>query len=673
MKFLNKLSIKHQVWAGFISMLLLIIVIAGIALFRLTEVQNQANYIATESQPAMLAALSLQENIQTTTSLMGLYIINKTTDYEQAFKTSELELKESIQNFQQLELIKQNSKLQKKSQQLEILIEEFLQHQDKIDFYNKNFIENYPGLKIANLNINPLHQEALQTFNVMLDSEIAETASKQRRDLIFMINKLRQNWMSTVTVFRTFLSNPNSQRQQQTHVYIDQHWKLLKSIENYADIFTFEEEEGFQTLQDISNNYFKYIDDVFTVFNEGRWREDVSLIKQNISPLINNIDLLVADIINQQKQQVKAGNAELVSKTQQTIVFIFVVLLFAISIGLFVAYTNTRQINTIVTEVSTSLENISTGDFSLILNEDRIGEVGILSAIINRFTNQLSNMIQDMQSAITDLQHASEDMSAVTHETTENIIQQHRETEQVATAAEQMTATSQEVARNAASASQSVKQADDEAKSGALKSNTAFNGIKHLVNDLDNAAEVIQNLQNDTNNISMVLDVIRDISEQTNLLALNAAIEAARAGEQGRGFAVVADEVRTLASRTQQSTDQIKELIDRLQAGANSAVSVMQSSIQEAHTNSTQVEEVASSLNAISQEILNINSILDQVAAASEQQSATSDEISRNINAISELAEKTAQTTQPLHSAGQDLDNVTHKLNAIISGLKTEK
>ncbi len=671
MKLLNKLTIKHQVWAGFIGMLLIVLLIAGIALFRLNQVQNQAAFIATESQPAMLAALSLQEDIQATTSLMALYMINKTSDYEKAFNGSAERLTQSLANFKQLELIQNDPDAQEKAEQLNIKIRAFLKDQQQIDYYVKNFIENYPGLKIANQYINPLHQEALQTFTQMLDSEMLETASEERRDLFRHITRLRQNWMNLVTVFRTFLADPNDVRADQINIFVDQHWKLLGSLDQYSNMFTFEEEEGTANIKRISNAYFKHIEDVIKTYRDGMWREDLRLIKNDINPLIKSIEELINGIVIQQKQKVESNNQALVSKTQQTLVFIVVVLVVAIAIGILVAFTSSRQINTIVMEVRTSLDRISGGDFSQQLNEDRAGEVGMLSATINRFTTQLKNMISDMQMTISDLQSVSRDMSRVTQLTTENIMQQHRETEQVATATEEMTSTSQEVARNAEIAAASAKQADENARSGSSKSGSAMQGIRRLVQDLEGAAEVVQKLQNDSDNISVVLDVIREISEQTNLLALNAAIEAARAGEQGRGFAVVADEVRTLASRTQQSTDQIKELIDRLQAGALSAVNAMQSSISEAQDNCQQVEDVASSLQVISNEILSINSMLDQVAAASEQQHATANEISRNISSISTLAEKTAQSTQPLHSAEQNLDNVAGKMNEFISQFKT--
>jgi methyl-accepting chemotaxis protein len=199
-----------------------------------------------------------------------------------------------------------------------------------------------------------------------------------------------------------------------------------------------------------------------------------------------------------------------------------------------------------------------------------------------------------------------------------------------------------------------------------------MNGIRKLVQNLNNSAQVIQTLQEDTSNISVVLDVISEISEQTNLLALNAAIEAARAGEQGRGFAVVADEVRTLASRTQQSTEQIKEAIKRLQSGAENAVNAMKSSIDEANSNSAQVSDVAGALEQIKNEIVNINSVLTQVASASEQQSATANEIANSISSISHISEKTSENTASLQQAESDLVQVTQSLDRVVSVFRAD-
>jgi len=670
MNAINKLGLRKQIWIGFISLFIIIFIIASISFYRLLQLQEQATDIAEYSQPAMLSALRIKEKIESTTSLMGLYIINKTPEYESKVNENIKQLQTSISEYKQLPAIQDNQEMQQETDTLNQYIEQFIVHQKRIDFLNKNFIENYPGLKIANSEINPRHQQAMQIFNEMLESEFEESVSSERRVFLQQINDLRQSWMTAVSLFRTFLSNPNESRIEQISLYMSQSTKRLNQLNEKSDLFTFEQEEGLAALNPISKAYFSNINRVFDIFKQGKWRADITLINNEINPLSKKIGLKINTMINIQKDQVDSGNSDLIAKTKASIAYITIALICSVFVGIFAARFTSKQINTAVKDLNTILNNILNGDFSKRMNENRGGDIGRLATTVNHFSKQLKKIIDEIKSSVTNLHQTSGNLTSVTQVISDNILQQNNETELVATAAEQMSSTSNEVAQNTASAADSAQKADSDAQTGSSKSNSAMSGIQHLVQNLNNSADVIQTLQEDTSNISVVLDVIREISEQTNLLALNAAIEAARAGEQGRGFAVVADEVRTLASRTQESTDQIKEAIDRLQIGAKNAVSAMRSSIEEANNNSEQVSEVASSLNQIKNEIMNINSVLSQVASASEQQSATANEIASSISSISNISSQTSENTGALHTAEQELGGVTLNLDNVISIFK---
>ena len=670
MNAISKLGLRKQIWIGFLSLFFIIFIIASISFYRLLQLQEQATDIAEYSQPAMLSALRIKESIESTTSLMGLYIINKTPEYENRVNENIKQLQSAVNEYKQLPAVQDNLEMQEETDILNQYIEQFIVHQKRIDFLIKNFIENYPGLKLANTEINPRHQAAMQIFNEMLDSEFEESASDERRIFLQQINDLRQSWMTAVSLFRTFLSNPNESRIEQISLYMSQSTKLLKQLNEKSDLFTFEQEEGIAALNPISRAYFGNIKRVFEVYKQGKWRADVTLINNEINPLSKKIGLKIDTMINIQKDQVDKGNSELITKTKASIAYITIALICSVIVGIFAARFTSKQINTAVKELNNILNNILSGDFSKRMNTNRGGDIGRLATTVNHFSEQLKKIIDEIKSSVINLHQTSGNLTTVTQVTSDSILQQNNETELVATAAEQMSSTSHEVAKNTASAAVSAQKADNDAQAGSNKSNAALSGIQHLVQNLNKSADVIQTLQEDTSNISMVLDVIREISEQTNLLALNAAIEAARAGEQGRGFAVVADEVRTLASRTQESTDQIKEAIDRLQIGADNAVSAMRSSIDEANSNSEQVSEVASSLNQIKDEIININSVLTQVASASEQQSATADEISSSITSISNISAQTSENTGALHTAELDLRDVTHNLDNVISIFK---
>ncbi len=264
-------------------------------------------------------------------------------------------------------------------------------------------------------------------------------------------------------------------------------------------------------------------------------------------------------------------------------------------------------------------------------------------------------MVNSISGSTSQLASAAEQISSISEQSSQGVSRQQSEVQQVATAMEEMSATVQEVANNAGNAATAAQEADTQAKHGHDVVNETVTIINSLADEVTETSNVIEKLKGDSISIGAVLDVIRDIAEQTNLLALNAAIEAARAGEQGRGFAVVADEVRTLASRTQQSTQEIQKMIERLQGGANAAVAAMEQGRSKAQESVEQAAKAGQALESITAVVDNIKAMNMQIAGAADQQSTTAEEINRNIVNISSVAEENAAGARQTSQAIDDL------------------
>lgn len=297
----------------------------------------------------------------------------------------------------------------------------------------------------------------------------------------------------------------------------------------------------------------------------------------------------------------------------------------------------------------------------------RNDELGQLQLVIKSLHSKLRTVVWSISDATNRLDGIASGTSSIVSQTDQGISQQRAEIEQVATAVNQMSATVHEVATNTGEASQATNDADELARKGALAATHSITSIMSMVGDTEQAATVIQQLASQSENIGSVLDVITSIAEQTNLLALNAAIEAARAGEQGRGFAVVADEVRTLASRTHESTQEIQEMIENLQVGVHKAVEVMLKAQDSANANMDAVEELAESLAEISGSVQTINSMNMQIATAAEEQSAVSEEINRNIVSINSVADHTSDASSDTAQHIEQLMNESIKLKNLVN------
>lgn len=343
-------------------------------------------------------------------------------------------------------------------------------------------------------------------------------------------------------------------------------------------------------------------------------------------------------------------------------------LLIALIIAWMVGQTIVRPLRSTVH----AMRDIAEGEGDLTRRLDISGrdELSELSGAFNQFAQRVQETVSQVASSTEQLSAAAEEMSSITAETNENNQREREEVEQVVTAMNEMTATVQEVARNAETAATSAREADNQAMAGSQVVTRTIEGIGSMTDDIKKTASVIELLGEDIENITSVLDVIRGIAEQTNLLALNAAIEAARAGEAGRGFAVVADEVRTLASRTQESTEEIEKMISSLQARAHEAVDSMKGSRKNAQQMVEEAGSVSTALESIVAAIRQISEMNDQIASAAEEQSSVADEINRNIIGINEISEQAAVGAEQTNTAGQQLAELAADLQAMINRFK---
>jgi methyl-accepting chemotaxis protein len=341
--------------------------------------------------------------------------------------------------------------------------------------------------------------------------------------------------------------------------------------------------------------------------------------------------------------------------------------LLALLVGVLAAFIITRQITRPLRETMDAVEKIASGDLTQTLRVTRRDELGALQQGIARMGNTLRDLITGIRDGVTQIASAAEELSAVTEQTSAGANSQKVETDQVATAMHEMAATVQEVARNAEQASHAATNADDEARVGDKVVGEAISQIERLAQEVHRSTEAMGLLQQESQKIGSVMDVIKSVAEQTNLLALNAAIEAARAGEAGRGFAVVADEVRGLAQRTQQSTEEIEGLIASLQNGTQQVAEVMNGSRSLTDSSVELARKAGDSLDSITRTVSNIQSMNQQIAAAAEQQSAVAEEISRSILNVRDVSEQTAAASDETAASSVELARLGGHLQTLVS------
>lgn len=415
--------------------------------------------------------------------------------------------------------------------------------------------------------------------------------------------------------------------------------------------------DNVQNLINAVSEYQKRLQDLIDL--QARVDEAQGGITTSITAILSITDKLT-DI------QTEFQASDVADARQKLVIWLAV----AIALALLGAWLITRSIVVPLKETVAMAETVASGDFTPQLKVTRKDELGDLQNSMQRMTTNLRGLIGEMRDGVVQVASAAEELSAVTEQTSAGVHSQKIETDQIATAMQEMTTTTHEVARNAGEAAKSAQDASQQAIQGDGAVNKAVAQIEQLASEMGATKAAMTALRANAESIGGVLDVIKAVSDQTNLLALNAAIEAARAGEAGRGFAVVADEVRGLAQRTRSSTEEIAQLITVLNQSTEHMAVVLEQNMQLTDSSVVLSREAGEMLRRITQSVKSIESMNDQIACAAEQQSAAGEEISRSVTNVRDISDQTAAASEETASSSMELARIGVRLQEMTTRFK---
>lgn len=635
-------------------------------LISLFTIRNNTNEVIEEYTPAVFTALELESELKNASSSLGFYLLSHETVHKLNYIASSKKIDTLLAKLKQQKAIQNDEESNKYLLAIQENVAKFKKYQATMINFVISPEKNFPGITYSTSNINPISQQVLQYLYIMIASEKSERSTPKRRKLLMLTTNLRYRWTLIMSGVRGYLALRSKAMVEDVKENQIIALRLLNEIKELQDIFSFEQEDSVENITTLLQAFSKESAEMFKIHQSEKWRQDAHLIRTEIGPLLLATNSKIRKLVTHQQNEIDNANSALVGMIATIMVVGLIILAIAIIVASRIVV---RLIKDIVEPLNNAVDitaRIASGDLTANIESESEDEIGQLLNALNMMTANLGALVSKVQGSGIQVTSSSTEIAATAKQQEATVTEQAATANQISTTAAEISATVNELVNTM----DEVTEVAEVTANEAVNSQSALENMEHTMQQMMNATTSIGSklsvLSEKAENINSVVTTITKVADQTNLLSLNAAIEAEKAGEYGVGFAVVATEIRRLADQTAVATWDIEQMVKEMQSAVSAGVMGMDKFSEEVRSGVDNVHEVSVQIAEIIRQVQALLPRFEAVHSGMQNQAQGARQIT---DSISQLSDGTQQTADSLRQSGASITQLHVAAKALQEGV----